>query len=181
MNVIFGEPFNNNDRRWPEFSNDGVRDAVINNGYVLESKSTGWWFASKPVAINQNDYFKIECTVKKVEGVDNFGYGLYFGGNNEKKNHYYFAISGDGRFTVTKNQEGVSTRLIPWAVPNSINRFNSTNKLTIEKKGSELLFLINDNFVGKIAFEPFFGNSIGFTVWNKQTIIFDDLVITQGK
>ena len=64
MNVIFEEHFNNNDRRWPEFSNDGVRYAVINNGYVLESKSTGWWFASKPVAINQNEHFKIECTVK---------------------------------------------------------------------------------------------------------------------
>ena len=180
MNVIFEEYFNNNDRRWPELSNDGARYAVINNGYVLESKSTGWWFASKPVAINQNEDFKIECTVKKVEGVDNFGYGLYFGGKNEK-NHYYFAITGEGRFTVSKTQEGVLTRLIPWAVPNSINRFNSTNKLTIEKKDSELLFLINDNLVGKIAFEPFFGNLIGFTVWNKQTIIFDDLVITQGK
>ena len=96
----------------------------------------------------------------------------------DSKNFYYFAISADGEFTVTRIAEGVMTRLIPWATPNSINRLNSTNKLTIERKGDQIHSLINDSFVGKIKFEPFFGDELGFTLWNKQKIIFDDLVVT---
>ena len=94
------------------------------------------------------------------------------------KNYYYFVITDDGVFSVTRVAEGVPTRLIPWAIPNTINRLGGTNKLTIEKKGSEIHFLVNDSFAGKLEFQPFFGDRIGFVLWNKQRVVFDDLVIT---
>jgi hypothetical protein len=40
------------------------------------------------------------------------------------------------------------------------------------------MFHINDVFVGKARFEPLFGNRIGFIIYNKQTIAFDDLIVT---
>jgi hypothetical protein len=175
--VIFEEHFNNNNRGWLQFSNNDAQFAVTDGGFVMESKGGGWWVASKPIAISEGEDFKIECKVTRVEGVDNFGYGLIWG-IKDSKNYYYFVISGDGKFTVTRVREGVVTRLIPWATPNSINRFNSTNKLTIETKGSQMRFFINDSFAGKVQFEPFFGDGVGFTLWNKQKIIFDDLVVT---
>lgn len=175
--VIFEEHFDKNDRRWLEFSNNNAQFAVTDGGYVIESKTEGGRFATKPIAIGPKEDFKIECRVTKVEGVDNFGYGLVWGAKNNK-NYYYFAISGDGKFSVTRIQEGVMTRLIPWATPNSINRSNSTNRLTLERKGDQIHFFINDSFVGKIQFEPFFGDGLGFTLWNKQKLIFDDLLVT---
>jgi len=175
--TIFEEHFNNNNRGWPEISNNNAQFAVTNNGYVIESRTGGWWFASKPIAINQDEDFKIECSLKKIVGVDNFGYGLIWGLKNDK-NYYHFVITGEGRFVISRVREGNITDIIPWATPNSINRFNSTNKLTVEKKGDKLQFFINDSFVGKIKFEPFFGNRVGFSVWNKQTISFNDLIVT---
>lgn len=179
--VLFEEHFNNNNRRWLEFSNKDAQFSVVDNGYVLESKTGGWWFTFKRVDINQDEDFKIECSLKKVEGVDNFAYGLMWGIKDDK-NYYHFVIMGEGKFAVAKVREGIFTDIIPWATPNSINRHNSTNKLTIEKKGGQIHFFINDSFVGKIQFEPFFGTGIGFSIWNKQKIIFDDLIVTmQGQ
>ena len=174
--VVFEEHFDNNNRRWFEFSDNDAEFAVVDGSYVMEGKVVGWRVATMPVAINQQEDFKIECVVTHVSGVNNFGYGLMWGAKD--KNYNYFAISADGMFTVTRVTNAVSNRLVPWAIPNSINRFNATNKLTIEKKGNELHFFINDTFAGKTEFQPFLGDRLGFAVWNKQKIIFDDLIVT---
>jgi hypothetical protein len=176
VQVIFEEHFDNNNRGWLEFSNNDAEFAVTDGGYVMEGKVVGFRVASKPVAINQQEDFRIEGTVTHASGVNNFGYGLMWGVKD--RSYYYFAITSDGQFTVTKVVDGAASRLIPWATPNSFNRFNGTNKLTIEKKGNEIHFLINDAFAAKVDFQPFFGERLGFVVWNKQRIIFDNLVVT---
>ena len=137
--VIFEEHFDNNNRGWLQFSNNDAQFAVKDSGYVMESKTAGFWVASKPLAINQEEDFRFECRVTKVLGVNNFGYGLLWGAKD--KSYNYFAISSDGLFTVTRVQDGVVTRLIPWATPNSINRFIATNKLTSKRKAVRLTFL----------------------------------------
>lgn len=175
--TVFEERFDDNNRDWKEFSNNNAQFAVTNNSYVMESRIEGWWFSTKPITINQDEDFRIECSLKKIAGVDNFGYGLIWGLKDDK-NYYHFVITGEGLFGIARVQEGNYTYIIPWATPNSINRYNSTNTLTVEKKGDQLQFLINESIVGKIKFEPFFGNRVGFTVWNKQTINFDDLIVT---
>ncbi|HKE59712.1 MAG TPA: caspase domain-containing protein [Pyrinomonadaceae bacterium] len=176
VQVIFEEHFDNNDRGWLQFSNNDGSFSVSDGGFVMDSKSTGWWVATKPVAINQQDDFKIECSVTHVSGPNNFGFGLMWGVKD--KSYNYFIISADGQFSVARVTEGVTNRVVPWAIPNSINRFSATNKLTIEKKGNELHFFVNDTFAAKIEFQPFFGDRVGFVLWNKQKIIFDDLVVT---
>jgi hypothetical protein len=176
MQVIFEEHFDDNNRGWLVFSNNDAEFSLTDGGYVMEGKVAGFRVASKPVAINQQEDFRIECTVTHVSGVNNFGYGVMWGVKD--RSYYYFAISSDGQFTVTRVVDGAGTRLIPWATPNAINRLNATNKLTVDKKGSEVYFLINDTFAAKIEFQPFFGDRIGFAVWNKERIIFDNLVVT---
>ena len=175
--LIFEEHFDNNNRAWLEYHSDTGLITVADGSYVWEEKGNGALMASKPIAIDQQQDFRIECKVTHVSGVNNFGYGLVWGMSN-KVNYYYFAITGDGVFIVDKVTEGVFSHLIPWATPNSINRLDGTNKLTIEKKGSELQFSINDTFAGKVPFQPFFGQRLGFVLWNRQKIVFDDLVIT---
>ena len=175
--VIFEEHFDNNNRRWLEISNEHTVITVADGGYALEGKDVGRNITYKAMAIDQKEDFKIECKVTHVSGVNNFGYGLIWGAK-DTDNLYSFFISGDGSFLVTRATENVPTRLIPWATPNSINRLNGTNKLTIEKKDGELQFFINDTFAGKVPFQPFFGDRLGFAVWNKQKIVFDDLVVT---
>jgi hypothetical protein len=175
--ILFEEHFTNNSRQWFESTSEERRHTVKDGTYVIESKVGGYGYATKPIAIPQGENFKIECTVRKIEGVDNFGYGLLWG-LKDRDNFYNISIFGEGTFVVEKKEDGKVTRLIPLSVPNSINKFNSTNKLAINKESDQIIFYINDMFAGKTQFEPFFGNYIGFIVYNKQTIAFDDLVVT---
>lgn len=176
--TIFEEHFNNNNRQWLENSDDATRHAVTDGYYLFESKKKDlWWFITQPVAINQDEDFKIECNARKIDGVNNYIYGLVWG-VKDGDNFYYFGISGDGHFMVLKKQGGQFTTIIPWSIPNSINRGGSTNKLAIEKVGEQIKFFINDNFVGKAKFESLFGNGVGFIVYDVQKIAFDDLVIS---
>jgi len=175
--VIFEEHFDNNNRAWLEIDNDHALIAVADGGYAWEGKIVGRNLVYKSMAIDQKQDFRIECKVTHVSGVNDFGYGLVWGAK-DTDNLYSFLISNDGRFSVTRVTEAAPTRLIPWATPNSINRLNGTNKLAIEKKGSELQFFINDTFAAKVPFESFFGDRVGFAVWNKQQVVFDDLLVT---
>jgi hypothetical protein len=175
--VIFEEHFDNNNRGWLEISNEQTVITVADGGYAWDGKIVGRNLIYKPMAIDQKQDFRIECKVTHVSGVNEFGYGLVWGAK-DTDNLYSFLISGDGRFSVTRVTEAAPTRLIPWATPNSINRLNGTNKLRVEKKGDELQFFINDTFAGNVSFQPFFGDRLGFAVWNKQKVVFDDLVVT---
>jgi hypothetical protein len=176
--ILFEEHFSNNSHQWLEGSSDERRFAITDGNYIIESKvEDSVWFATVPVAITQSENFKIECTVKKIDGVSNFGYGLLWG-LKDRDNFYYFLINDDGKFTFAKKQDGKLIRIIPWSVSSSTKNLILNNKLAIEKEDDQLMFHINDVFVGKARFEPLFGNRIGFIIYNKQTITFDDLIVT---
>jgi hypothetical protein len=176
--ILFEEHFSNNSHQWLESSNDEKRSAITDGNYIIESKVEGsWWHATVPVAITQNEDFKIECLVKKIDGVNNFGHGLIWG-LKDRDNFYVFLINGNGSFTVRKKKDGNIIRIIPWSISNSIKKLTSNNKLAIEKEDDKMLFYINGIFVGRAPFEPLFGNRIGFSVEDKQTIAFDDLIVT---
>jgi hypothetical protein len=176
--MLFEEHFSNNRHQWFESSSDERRFAIIDSNYIIESKVKGsFWYSTVPVAITQHENFKIECTARQIDGVDNFGYGVVWG-LQDSDNFYHFSISGNGQFTVVKKQDGKFIPLIPWSVSNSIGKPPSSNKLVIEKEDDQIIFYINDMFVVKVRFEPLFGNRIGFIVNDTQIIAFDDLMVT---
>jgi len=80
--ILFEEHFSNNHRQWVESANDARRLAVTDGHYVIESKvkDAGWYtYTTVPVAITQHQNFKIACKTSKIEGVNDFLYGLIWG------------------------------------------------------------------------------------------------------
>jgi hypothetical protein len=176
--VVFEDRFDANIHQWLEESTSDYSFEVKEGKYIIEQKTEGGRFASRPIAINQTDDFKIECTLQKINGINGYAYGPVWG-LKDYNNYHYFWITGDGRFVVGKIENGKFIDTISWAEPNiPINKFNSTNRLTIKKERDQVQYFINDNFVGKTRFEPFFGSFVGFFVWNKQRIAIEDLVVT---
>src|SRR5262249_55012552 len=102
--AILEERFNNNEKHWLMFSNDSEARAEVNEGYYfMGSKVNEWHFSTIPVALNQSSDFQIQCTVKKLNGVDNYFFGLIWG-FKDSKNFYNLDITGDGRVAVTRKQ-----------------------------------------------------------------------------
>jgi hypothetical protein len=156
--------FIDNKNKWDEYDTDKVTKKIQNGKYTFQNKMTSSdsleWIS---VDMSQNEDFQIESSIAKGDGTDNYGYGLVWG-LTDVNNHYYFRISGNGYYLYGKQADGKLTAIIGWTKSNHINQHNSTNKLTIKKSGHQIMFSINDNFVGQAYFERSFGNKIGFRV-----------------
>jgi hypothetical protein len=177
--IIFEERFDESSSYWPGFFVDAEARAEIREGHLLLGSRAGeWYFQVVPVALNQNDDFKIECTAQKLAGADNSLYGLIWG-MKDSDNFFTLVISGDGRFVVSKKEVGkVADYLQSFFVSPHIKRHNSINTLAVEKRGDRLGLYINGHSVFTIQFEPFFGQYVGFVVYNSIQLAFDDLTVT---
>lgn len=177
--TLFREDFSSNERAWYEVSGDERVMARADGVYKIENRTDNFTFSTKPVAIDPDGDFKIEGRVSRLGGVENYGFGLMWGGKNGQ-NFYTVLLTGVGEFGVWKVENNQHTLLIPWTTPDAVNKLKATNKLTVTKVKNQLRFFVNDSFVGQMKFEPFFGNNVGFIVYNRQTVSFDDLTVTTG-
>lgn len=177
--VILNEPFDNNNRRWPLFANNAEARAEIKGGsFLLGSRANEWYFCTTPLSLNQQDDFEIQCTVKKLRGVDDHFFGLIWG-LKDYGNFYNLTLTGDGRIAVTKKENDGFFNFNDPSTPNPVvSRQNAVNKLRIKKEGNRLKFFVNDHAVHEMPFQSFFGPYIGFLVYNEIQLAFDDLVVT---
>lgn len=178
--ILFEEHFQDNRNNWLIVDNNAYRFAIKDGLYILESKAGGCWYSSKPVPINQNADFKIELRTQKFSGTDVYGYGLIWG-CRDQNNFYVFLIFGDGEYSFQKCQNGAYTRILS-GVGAMIKKSNGQNKISLKKTGDSLEFYVNDLFVNRSPFLPFFANYTGCIIFSgphKIKVGFSDLIVTQ--
>lgn len=177
--AILEERFDNNDNHWAVFSKDTESRAEVNKGYyILGSKIDEHNISTVPVTLNQNSDFQIQCTMKKLSGVDNYFYGLIWG-YKDSDNFFNLDITGDGRIAVTKKENGKFFDYLAHPTNSQyVIQGNATNVLRIKKERNQFEFFINDHLVHKMPHERFFGQSIGFIIYNSMQVAFDDLIVT---
>ena len=144
----------------------------INSGkyYFAHKNTTGGWSSTLKTKIDQTRNFEITAEIKKISGVNNYGYGLTWG-RKDTNNQYIYTISGSGYYKIRKLKQGNSMLLQDWKKSNYINKGNNaTNVLTIRKNNNTLNFYINNNFVASKEFTPFYGNKLGFIIYANQKI-----------
>jgi hypothetical protein len=171
--MIFEEDFMDNSKKWYEETSPNVFLKVQKGKYLFNFKGEKAWTSWYPVPIDQNFDFEIEATIKKISGDDNKSYGLLWG--NKNINHYHIGIKGNGQFVYTRNKNKQDMEIIYQGESPYINKYNSSNKLTIRKIGDNIEFFINDNLVHKAKFEKFEGNTIGFKIYGELKIEIDKI------
>lgn len=178
LKVPVNESFYNNANNWVE-GNTNSYNAKINNGaFEIERKEKGGLFFKNEVALNTQKDFIIETELSKISGNNEEVYGISFGRKNSA-NEYGFFITNAGNYLFRKLENNDYSPLIPWTYSKYIqqNKYNN-NIIKIVKTGNLLRFYINNSFVNEYPFKPFFGNKIGFTVYNLQKIKVNYLNIT---
>ncbi len=180
-NIIFSEYYNNNKRNWSQTNNKNITTSVRNGHYYFSHKRdvNAWltWTNTK-IKINQYQDFFIQSNMKKVSGVNNYGYGIAWG-LKDANNNFYFQVSGNGYYKVTKLKNGKYKYLIKWKKSKYIKQNRSTNKLGVKKVGNRIYFYINNNQVDSMSFQPFMGNKVGYRIDMRQAIEIQDLVVTK--
>ena len=178
--VIFEDDFVDNKSNWATAAPDENKSLAIKDGhYFFEHKRTeNSWVSYKLIPIETNRDFKIESYIRKEGGVQNSGYGLVFGRENND-NEYEFEISGDGHFRVDKYENGQFVEIKAWEKTSAINQGNGViNKLSVVKIGNTIKMYINEQQVYSMNFQQFFGDAIGYRISRNQTIAADLLRVS---
>jgi len=162
--IIFQDNFVDNTNNWKLYNTSAARATIGMSIFTLEHKRrNGAWANTVEVNLDQNSDFIIDSKVTKIYGVNNYGYGITWGGK-DSKNNYIFLVSGNGFFQIGKSENGQFKNIVDWTASPAISKNNGQNALKIEKSANKLFFYINERRVISIDALPFYGNKMGFFV-----------------
>jgi len=175
---IFEDNFSDNKNGWAEFDESTYKMSVSGKGYYLQhKKETGAIKSDFPIKLNHDQDFKIAITLRKTYGQDSQPYGILWG-FRDWDNHYGFFINGYGSYTYSKTESGKEKEIVPWDRISSINKSSATNKITVEKEGSQLFLSVNNERILEEKFLQPFDNRICFFVQQVSVKVLN--VVVQG-
>lgn len=127
------------------------------------------------VDLNYNENWSFEVDCEWHDGVDNQGFGIYFG--RDKGSFYFFDIAANGYYRFSKKNDWKFSSIITWKYSNVIN-LKQQNHLAVKKVDGLLYFFINNILVDSAVSEPFFGKTFGFNVTSNQKITFNHFKVS---
>ncbi len=169
--TILFEGYNNNNNNWSEQNDNNIRLAVESGDYIVDHKrQSGGWSSTIKKSINSSRNFRITAQIKKQSGIQNNGYGVTFG-KKDNNNQNHFLVSGDGSFKIVKWEDGNRSLVKNWTKSSHIKTGNGVyNYLKIQKVGTAYKFYINSNLVHTSYSIKLYGDRIGYTVYDRQSI-----------
>jgi hypothetical protein len=174
--ALIEDNFSDNSNRWWTGRNPVSKCEIVHGEYTMSYKGDKSWASNIEVDLDPSKDFVIETKLSRMSGTTENGYGLTWGKGTG--GYYNFIISPKGKFYVRKVQQGQKPKyLVNWKTSPYIKKNNITSKLRIQKTGQELSFFVDDKFLIKIPFEPFFGNQIGFMLYQQQEIAAQYLIV----
>ncbi len=166
---------------WEIFSDDTTKFTIAKGVYQMSLKgsATTW-------GLNENTETDtvIQVKTKQISEDKNNAYGIMCrAAISNNGDGYYFQISGDGYYTITK-VKGDSTALVDWAESKAINTGKDENEITAVCVGNYLALYVNDVLVAEANDDTFSKGNTGLTVatFGKDvTITFDDVRIWSAR
>lgn len=179
--ILLNDKFNNDLNIWLISKSDGKNFSLdIKDGkFFLENKSFDSLVSTKlfDTKINQDKDFKIEAEFNKTSGFDLYSYDLVWG-FKDKKNFYFFGTANSGYYRYGKYINGVYKPIISLKKSQYVNK-NSVNKLSVQKKGNQIVFFINDKKVNQSIYEKFSGERQGVMLESKMKVEIDNYKISE--
>ena len=181
LDNIFTENFDSNTNNWSTSSDENVDFNLSNGKYYLNYKKTEkGWLTHIEKYFDSSKNFEIETKLSHISGDTNAPYGFIWG--KDGTNYFQFLLTSTGYYKVARVVNNKSTDIVKYTKTSSINKGSiNNNVLKIKKEGDYYRFYINNNYVTKIDFEPFYGNQLGYGIYFKQKISVDYLKIKQTK
>jgi len=184
--IIFLEQFEDNENKWGLNEEGDFLRKIENGQYILQSKnvkSGHWAWGANQINFGNIDNFDftIECSINKIKGVDNVGFGIMwsFRKENDKQNYFSFKISGNGYYTLNEYKQGECVGNFKWTPTTHLYGGDKTNVLTVHKHLNSVDICINGKRIlskeNVINGNNMTGSGIGFDVASDMTIGVDYL------
>jgi|GEM_PF-473206 len=165
---VFVENYTNNSNDWYCGTDKNVGTEIKNESYFINTTEDGeGWDWSKKFVPYSHSNFKLQFSLS-YQGGSGFYYGISFGKKNYK---YYLIIGQDQTYTILKKVNNYLSTVKLWTQTHAIKKFiNSTNELSVVRKGNQLIFYINNSYLHSLKDEHFIGDELGFRICKGQKI-----------
>jgi hypothetical protein len=178
--TLIYDTFVDNVNGWAQEDNSSAKLAIRDGQYYFENRGTGQYHTWKYKYLGSDPNFEVWAVTQHVSGVDNWGYGLHFGGSNAD-NCYEFMIAANGYFKVGTFSGGTWSDIIAWTTSSAIETYSgATNDVGVICKNGNWYFMINTTQVASLPARSLYGNNFGVLVENYQTVNFDDFEVLSG-
>ncbi len=179
--LLIDAPFDKK-TEWETYSDKNVKIGVGDGVYHMTLKGNVSTFGlnNKP----QTDTI-IQVHTKQISEATDNAYGVICRSTtNGNGDGYYFLISGDGQYTITK-VKGTVTSLVDWTPSKAINQGQDENDLTVVCVKNYLALYVNDVLLAETTDDTFEQGDPGFSISGfsdktEVTIDFDDARIWSG-
>ncbi|MCX5799943.1 MAG: hypothetical protein NTX17_00940 [Candidatus Eisenbacteria bacterium] len=178
--LLFEDHFDKDVDLWPICKTESHTAKIAKGKYVFEYRleDEGVMHATSIKGFDLHKNFVIEAVFTKISGTDERGFGITWGGK-DGGNYYEAKIAGNGCFSYAEMKKGTQSLITGRIITESINRENSTNKLTVKKVGRQLHFFVNDQHVINAPSKPLFGHQLGFVLDGKMKVEIDYISVRQ--
>lgn len=175
--LIFSDDFNDNKNNWSDDKNTYADFSFYGGKYYLEHKVNEKGYLSHiDKYFDTTKDFEIETKIQHVTGDTNFPHGFLWG--KKDTNYFQFLLTATGYYKISRIVNNKSEDIVKWVKSDAVHKgAGSSNIVRILKEGDYYKFYVNDIYVTKIDFEPFYGSQIGYGVYYKQKIAVDYLKI----
>lgn len=174
--VVFEDDFSNPNSGWT-ISNDNKGSRGYENGeYFIQVDETMYWmWSDREIRYNN---ISIEADLRVANGVGDADFGFICGANDN--GHYGLEISEDGYFTIWKQFNNNTTKLIDWTYSNLISA-NSPMHLAAICGTDGLYLTINEILLGSVVDRDYQPGDVGMIAGTFNTggfkVVFDNLII----
>ena len=139
---------------------DAAAELEIRDGrlhiLILQPGQVAW-------AVAEHTYtdFNLRVEATQLSGPQDNEYGVLLRMDDDVR-FYAFSISGDGYVRASRYDEGRWEVLGPdWTAHEAVNQGETTNALTVEARGAQFTFMVNDEQVAQIEDDTFARGEIG--------------------
>ncbi len=173
--LILDEQFTTNTRGWRQVTSSPDYTITSSGGemYMLTRSTRQQNTISFP-ELQSTGNFEIEALVKLSNSSNYEGSSLIWGGNINARQWSFFEANDYSQALRSGRMGGIESNYRSYAYSRG-----AYNKFTVRKVASTCYYFINETYLGKEPFSPFYGAAIGFEAGFQTTMRVDYLKVSR--
>ena len=162
--LLYSDDFSDPTSGWRSVADENGERGYENGEYVVLVKQEKWFTWAWGTGAIFSD-FTLEADARWVEGPESARFGLIFR-HQDNDNFYFFFISGEGKYTIRKRQDGEwqSVDDVHWIPSPHIKMGRTTNQLRVVCFGTKFSFYVNGQHLITVQDDAFDKGKVGLIV-----------------
>jgi outer membrane protein OmpA-like peptidoglycan-associated protein len=178
--VYADENFNDNSRLWVLVDNVNSKSRITDGSLIIQNISGQACYISNNIEVDPSKDFYVESKISALAGTKST-YGFYFVDTRKTKNTkwLYFLISPEKYVMVCENSTEKADYAYYYNQKADDPTLSDNNIFAVERKGSVTNFYLNHKLVATLSNINFWGNFIGYVIYEKNMLNVDYLKVQQ--